>query len=83
MTADIRQTLRQWIVEKRKLVDPAQIANDTALLDGGFLRSIDVADLLIFIEFLRERPVDITDMKPGVFASIDSIANQFFPADAS
>jgi len=81
MTDEIKQSLRQWLVDKRKIADPSQLADDTALLDSGMLRSIDVADLLIYIEFMRERPIDISDLQPGVFGSINSIAAQFFPGN--
>lgn len=83
MTAEIKQALRQWIADKRELGNHDMPSDDTALLETGLLRSIDIADLMIFIEFLRERPIEIGDLKPGVFASIDDIAAQFFAVTTS
>lgn len=74
----IKAQIRQWIVEKKKLPDANAVANDTALIEQKILRSIDIVDLIMFIEFLREEPLHASELAPGAFHSVDTIADNFF-----
>ena len=74
----IKAQLKDWIVDKKKLQDATVVADDTALIEQKILKSIDIMDLIMFIEFLRERPLHVSELKPGAFHSIDTIADNFF-----
>ncbi len=79
MTAtDARDALRTWIRERNPDVPPGEPADDTRIIERRYLTSLQVADLLLYIEELRQAPVDPRRLKPGVFASIDSIHAAFF-----
>ncbi len=78
----IKTQIKTWIVDKKKLPDASVVAHDTALIEQKILKSIDIMDLIMFIEFLRDRPLNAAELKPGAFHSIDSIADHFFVATA-
>jgi acyl carrier protein len=79
--SEIKAQIKEWIIDKKKIQDASILNNATALLDTQILKSIDVMDLIIFIEFLRDAPLQITELKPGAFHSIDAIAEHFFAAE--
>ncbi len=76
--AEARDALRRWIRERNPDLPPGEPADDTRIIERRYLTSLQVADLLLYIEELRQAPVDPTRLKPGVFASIDSIHAAFF-----
>ena len=73
-----REALREWIRQHNPDVPPGEPADDTRIIERRYLTSLQVADLLLYIEELRREPVDPSRLKPGVFASIDSIHRAFF-----
>jgi len=75
---DARDALRTWIRERNPDVPPGEPADGTRIIERRYLTSLQVADLLLYIEELRQAPVDPHRLKPGVFASIDSIHAAFF-----
>ncbi len=74
-----KQALRQWVLERNPSLREADLADDTPLIERRYLTSLQVPDLLLFIEQLRGTPVDAGRLKPGVFRSIDAIHGAFFP----
>ncbi len=72
-----REALRRWVLERNPDLDDAELADDTPLIERRYLTSLQVPDLLLFIEELRGAPVDPTHLKPGVFRSIGSIHQTF------
>lgn len=77
----IRAALRRWIVDTSGKSPAADLADDTPLFRVGILRSVQVTDLILFIEELAERAVDVEQIKPGVFRDIDTIYRNFFAGD--
>lgn len=83
MTAPhIRDALRAWVAERNPGIDPARIGDDTPLIEARYLTSLQVGELLVFIEELRRAPVDPASLRPGVFRNLDAICTTFFPPDA-
>ena len=81
MTAsDVRGALRAWVAERNPEVAPGEIADDTPLIEARYLTSLQIGELLVFIEELRRAPVDAASLKPGVFRSLDAICATFFPS---
>ena len=72
-----RDAVRQWVLERNPDLEDADLADDTPLIERRYLTSLQVADLLVFLEELRGAPVDPSRLKPGVFRSIDSIHQAF------
>ena len=75
---DIKLQIKTWVMDKKKL-SAEQLDFDTPLLEEKILKSIDIMDLILFIEFMREEPININELNPGVFHSIDTITANFFP----
>jgi hypothetical protein len=73
-----RDALREWIRGRNLGIPPGEPADGTPIIERRYLTSLQVADLLLYIEELRQAPVDPSRLKPGVFASIDSIHAAFF-----
>ncbi len=76
---NIREALRGWMVEhSRHAIEDGPLTDSTPLIEEGILSSIQVPDLLLFIEDLRGRAVDVAELKPGSFRSVDAIVATFF-----
>lgn len=75
--ATVRARLKQWIRDHAKA--PAiDLADDTPILDKGILSSLDVVELVLFIESLRGDEVDPDAIEPETFRSIDAMMKGFF-----
>ena len=75
---DIRYALRQWISSASGKTTVNELSDDTPLFRSGILKSVQVSDLILQIEELAERTVDVEQIKPGVFRDIDTIYRTFF-----
>lgn len=76
---EIRSQLRQWILDHAK--NPPKggdLSDQTPLLETGLLSSLDIVELVLFIEELREEEVDTDDIEPEVFTSVDTLYEGFF-----
>ncbi len=77
MSQDDKEALRRWLLERNPNLHHADLSDDTPLIERRYLTSLQVADLLVYLEELRGSPVDPGQLKPGVFRSIDSIHQAF------
>jgi acyl carrier protein len=75
---NIRHALRQWIAGVSDKTSAENLRDDTPLFRNGILKSVQVSDLILYIEELAERAVDVEQIKPGVFRDIDTIYRSFF-----
>ena len=57
-----------YLTEKQPDIDPALLTPDANLWDLGFIDSVGAADLILFIEELIGREIDLSagDVKPAV-----------------
>lgn len=79
--SDVRGRLRQWMMEhSRTTIGETQLSDATPLIEEGILSSAQVPDLILFIEDLRGRPVEMSELKPGAFRSVEAIVQSFFAA---
>lgn len=76
----MRQSLTEWIVQHNENVD-VQLDSQTSntLIQQRLLTSLQIAELLLYIESLRGTPVDPQSLRAGAFQNIDSIVATFFP----
>jgi acyl carrier protein len=77
---EIRQSLRDWIVKKNGKIEPEDLNDQTAIIEQRIISSLQVMDLIFFLEQLSGNPIEVDDLKPGVFRDIDSIYRNFFNA---
>jgi hypothetical protein len=75
---DVRAALRAWVASKAPDDATGEIEDTTPLLGSGLLTSLHVPELILLIERLRERLVDIESLGRGDFHDIDTIVERFF-----
>ena len=75
---DIRVSLREWVLMHSTNATNTPLTDSTPLIRQRWLNSLQVMDLLLFIETLREQPLDAGMLKRGSFDSIDAIVEHFF-----
>ena len=80
MNADVRSALRSWVLARNPELPPAELTDRTPLISRRLVTSLQVVELLLFIEELRAGPVDPRSLAAGAFADVDTIARTFFPA---
>jgi hypothetical protein len=69
--------LREWIVSASGRIARDELRDDTALLESRIITSLQVMDLILFVESLARRPVDVERLAPGAFRDIDTICRTF------
>ena len=75
---EVREALRRWVRDRNPDLAAGEPDDATPLIERRYLTSLQVADLLVHIERLRQAPVDPTALRPGAFRSIDAIWAAFF-----
>ena len=76
--AEIRHALRQWIVDKTGRVSRNDLSDTTPIVEHRIITSLQIMDLLLFVEKLSGKPIDVEDLKPGAFKDVDTIYERFF-----
>lgn len=79
---EIRVALREWVREQAGEEAPL-IDDGTPLIASRLITSLQVMDLLLLVEELRQEPIDPTALRPGAFRDIDTIYATFFAAPAT
>ncbi len=77
---EVRSQIRDWIRNQAKLAPAKELRDDTPILDQGLLSSLDVTELILYIESLRGEEVDIAAIEPKVLKNIDTLYVAFFGA---
>lgn len=77
---EIKLCLREWIAAKSRHVDAAKLCDDTPLFDQRMLSSLQMMDLILFIEQLSRKGIDPNALRPAGFASVNEIYRTFFAA---
>jgi acyl carrier protein len=74
---EIRRQLRDWIVGRAK-DKPAEMKDDTPVLENGILSSLDVVELILFIEQLKGEEVSVDSLEPESIRDVNAIYQTFF-----
>lgn len=75
---EIKEQVRDWIRERAADRLDGELTDDTPLLDTGLLSSLDVTELIVFVEYLRGEEVDLDAIEPGLLKNIDTLYQGFF-----
>lgn len=73
----MKDELRKWIAAKNGKIEADQISDETAIIEQRIISSLQIMDLILFLEKLTETPVEVESLKPGAFKNIDSIYRNF------
>jgi hypothetical protein len=75
--AKIKDQLRGWILD-RTTSGATELEDDTPILDSGLLSSLDVVELIVFIESLKGEEVDVDAIEPESLENLDVLYRAFF-----
>lgn len=75
--SEIKRELRTWIVDRAK-DKPDSMADDTPILESGLLSSLDVVELVLFVEHLLDDEVDTDDLDAESIRDVNAIFSTFF-----
>lgn len=78
--ADAETLLLEWMRAHSRAVPAAELQVDTPLIQRGVITSLQLAELILFIEQAGGRPIDVARLVPGTFHSVATIAARFFEA---
>jgi hypothetical protein len=79
MSSDL-DALREWVASKARDLPPTGLTDDLPLLEGRYLTSLHVPELILLLERLRGQAIDVEQLRPGDFRDIATIAARFLPA---
>jgi acyl carrier protein len=79
----IREALRSWVVGTSGRIGADQLRDDTTIFSEAVLESVHVMELILLIEELSRREIDVEKLKVGVFRNVDAIVANFFRSDES
>ena len=77
MTMSSKARLRAWILEHGRLTAGAELTDETPLLERRILSSLQIADLLLFLEELRGEPVDLEGLTGSSFRDLGAMSRAF------
>jgi hypothetical protein len=75
----VRTRLRDWITSRSDAVPETGLADSTPLFDSRVLTSLQLPELILLLEELRDEPVDVEALQPGDFHDVDTIVRRFLP----
>lgn len=75
------EKVRDCLAATKPAIDLDAIADDTALLENRVITSFDVLDLILHLEHSSGRPITRTQLVPGSFRDIQTIARVFMSTE--
>jgi acyl carrier protein len=83
LEAQVREQLRGWILRRSQSKATKELKDDTPILESGLLSSLDVVELILFIESLLGTEVNVDDIEPEVLTNVSTIYEGFFRDSAA
>jgi acyl carrier protein len=74
----VRSALRDWVIENSGKLKAEELTDETPIIEQRIISSLQVMDLILFIEKLAGKPIEVDRLKPGAFRNISSIQRNFF-----
>lgn len=75
--AEMRQAVRDWVKSSAKESLPADFTDETPILESRIITSMQIMDLILFLEALSGSPIDVEQLKPGAFRDVNAIVDRF------
>ena len=73
-----KQLLREWIGQRTQRLILGGLRDDTPILEQRVITSLQVMELILFVEKTTGHSVNVAQLKPCSFRSIDNIYTTFF-----
>lgn len=77
---EYKDELLQWVLKVSTKVKPEELTFTTPLIETRIISSMQVMELILFLEKLKGSRVNMKNMKPGAFTNIETIYNSFLKA---
>jgi acyl carrier protein len=74
----IHNALREWIATASTNAGAIEITDSTAIIEQRIITSVQVMDLILFIQELSGKPIQVEDLKAGAFRDVNTIYKTFF-----
>lgn len=75
---EIKNEIFNFVLKVNKKITRSDLDGQTPLLEKRVINSLQVMELLLLIEKLTGKPIDVRSIKPGVFTNVDKILESFF-----
>ncbi len=75
---EIQNRIFEFVVKANKKIKREDINEDTPLLEKRIINSLHVMELLLLVEEITGKGIDVKSIKPGVFSSVKTIMDGFF-----
>lgn len=79
--AEVRRALRAWVRSHASVEVPETFDDHTPLIPTRYLTSLQIGDLLVFVEELRGKSLDAGSLRPGAFRDVDTVYATFLRGD--
>lgn len=75
----VKSKLRKWVIGRSKVpVSDGEFDDDTPIIEGGYLSSLDIVEFVLFVESLRGEEIDVDDLEPEMFVNTNAMYQAFF-----
>lgn len=74
---EYKQELLNWVLKVSTKVKAEELTITTPLIETRIITSMQVMELILFLEKLKGSRLNMKNMKPGAFTNIDTIYNSF------
>jgi acyl carrier protein len=75
---DIKNRLSTWVAEQSSDYRQDTVPFDLPIIEQRIITSVQIMELILYLEHLRGEPINPMHIKPGAFSSIDAIYQHFF-----
>ena len=72
-----RELIKQWIVNKNGKIRLEELKDSTPIIEQRIISSLQIMDLILYIETLSGNSIDVDSLKPGVFKDVNTIVTNF------
>ncbi len=74
----IKDELCRWVANHSAIFTGEVVPSNMAIIEKRVITSVQLMDLILYMEHLRGEPINPQHIKPGAFTSVDSIYQHFF-----
>jgi|HubBroStandDraft_2_1064218.scaffolds.fasta_scaffold750941_2 acyl carrier protein len=74
----VLQVLREWLVKTNPAAADRRIEPDTDIIETRILESLQVVELILFLERQTGRAILAEDLNPATLRTLDSIYSNYF-----
>jgi acyl carrier protein len=77
---EYKEEILKWVLKVSTKVKPEELTVTTPLIETRIISSMQVMELILFLERLKGSRLNMKNMKPGAFNNIETIYNAFLKA---